>query len=275
MQDGYAGDVSDFGKYGLLNQLCSADGCGGPALSLGVLWHVPCHRCVAEESATQNDGEKTAYLQPGKCQEFRQCDPDLWERMRSLVRGRRSIAAVERSGALPAGTKYYSKPQVCGFHQSYATQADKEERRRTWLRAGRDTVKGTDLVFVDPDNGFEPKSVDRHRKGGPKYVYYDDLGAHLKSGQSLVVYQDLARRKVPEQVIELLNTVSKRFDLGKRAFAVRFRRRTSVAFLVLPSPTHSDLLSDRAQQLVDSPWGELFDRCIYRPRPKPQVRASC
>ena len=102
MQDDYAGDVGDFGKYGLLNELCSADGRRGPALTLGVLWYAPCYRCVAEESGTQTDGQKTDYLLPDKCRPFRQCDPRLWEEMHSIVHGHRSIAAVERSEALLA-----------------------------------------------------------------------------------------------------------------------------------------------------------------------------
>ena len=264
MQDSYAGDVGDFGKYGLLNQLC-ADGRGQTELTLGVLWYVPPSYCVNAARGAQRDGKHIGYLEPDKCREFRRCDPGLWEKMRCVVHGDRSIAAVERSGVLPGGTKFHSEPQVCW---SYRDRAATEERRRNWLQAGRNAVKGTDLVFFDPDNGLEPKSVQPHRKWGPKYVFYDDLDAHVEAGQSLVVYHHLSRNKAhADQISERLAAVSKRFDLGERAFALRFRRGTGRAYLVLPSPAHAELLSDRAQRLVDSPWGELFDRCICRYRP--------
>lgn len=165
MQDRYAGDVGDFGKYALLNQLCTGDGCRQAELTLSVLWYVPWCRCVGAEPGTNGDGKHIGYLQPGKCRKFRECDPDLWEKMRGVVNGCRSIAAVERSGALPAGTKYHSQPQVCERDGSRATKEEKEERRRTWLRAGQDAVEGVDLVFCDPDNGFEVKSVSRTTRG--------------------------------------------------------------------------------------------------------------
>ena len=265
MQDGYAGDVGDFGKYRLLNQLCGADGRGQADLTLGVLWYVPPPYCVNAARGTQNDGKYISYLQPDKRREFRRYAPCLWEKMHSVVYGDRSIAAVECSGVLPGGTKFYAEPQVCWSHRDRATT---EERRRNWLQAGRNAVKGTDLVFFDPDNGLEPKSVQPHRKWGPKYVFYDDLDAHVEAGQSLVVYHHLSRNKShADQISERLAAVSKRFDLGERAFALRFWRWSVRAYFVLPSPAHAELLSDRAQQLINSPWGELFDRCICRYRP--------
>ena len=264
MQDGYAGDVGDFGKYRLLNQLCGADGRGQTELTLGVLWYVPPSYCV---NAAQNakDGKYISYLEPEKGRRFRTCDPCLWEKMHRVVHGDRSIAAVERSGALPDGTKFYSEPQVCWSHRDRAAT---EERRCNWLQAGRSTVKGTDLVFFDPDNGFEIKSVKPHHKMGPKHVFYDDLDAHVGAGQSLVVYHHLSRNKRHvKQISERLKTVSERFDLGERAFALRFKRGTGRAYFVLPNPAHSGLLAERAQRLIDSLWGKAghFDRCIYRP----------
>ena len=265
MQDDYAGDVGDFGKYELLNRLCGADGLGQTKLTLGVLWWVPPPYCVNAARGTQKDGKHIGYLEPGKCREFRRCNPCLWEKMYRVVHGHRSIAAVEGSGVLPAGTKFHSEPQVCW---SYRDRAGTEERRRIWLQYGRDAVEGTELVFVDPDNGFEPKSVKSHHKMGPKHVFYDDLDAHVEAGQSLVVYHHLSRNKRHvQQISERLNTVSERFDLGERAFALRFSRGSGRAYFVLPNPAHSDLLAERAQRLIDSPWGKSghFDRCIYRP----------
>lgn len=130
MQDCYAGDVGDFGKYALLNRLCAEDGNGGPALSLGVLWY-----CFTEDEPREhNDGKHIGYLQHSKYREFRRCDPCLWEKMRKVVFcGRRSIATVEASGALPAGTAYYLEPLAL--------------KRCAWLKAGRGTVASAELVF--------------------------------------------------------------------------------------------------------------------------------
>ena len=91
------GDVGDFGKYGLLRALCGADE-HGAALHLGV----HCHRV---------DGSHTQYLDRPSRQKrlLRECDRDLLARMRQLLRGTRTINAVEMSGALPAGTLYFGR----------------------------------------------------------------------------------------------------------------------------------------------------------------------
>ena len=53
MQDRYAGDVGDFGKFGLLRTLCELN---APQLKLGIVWYL-----VPEESHNE-DGKHTKYL---------------------------------------------------------------------------------------------------------------------------------------------------------------------------------------------------------------------
>ena len=94
------GDVGDFGKYGLLHSLCGEDE-HGAALRLGVLWY------RFDGKDTSNDGGHTEYIfSPSRAElRFRECDRDLYGKMRRLVVGNtRSVAAVEASGALPADT---------------------------------------------------------------------------------------------------------------------------------------------------------------------------
>ena len=187
MQDRYAGDVGDFGKYGLLRRLCGPDK-HGPALRLGVLWY-------RFEDATPGDGRYVSYLESPRAQGYRSCDPDLFQQMRSIVHGERSIAAVETSGALPPGTSFFGDKLAFGRSEPRTSRALK---RREWLEAGLRAVAHADLVFADPDNGLEIPSVGRLRAKGPKYVYYDDLRECWARGQSLVVYQHIARTGTAE-----------------------------------------------------------------------------
>ena len=113
MQDRYAGDVGDFGKYGLLRWLCGPDA-DGPALRLGVLWY-------RLEDATAGDGKHVSYLKPPRSRDFLECDPDLFERMCSIVSGERSIAALETSGALPTSTAFFSDKLVFGRDEPRAS----------------------------------------------------------------------------------------------------------------------------------------------------------
>jgi hypothetical protein len=54
-------------------------------------------------------------------------------------------------------------------------------------------IKPGSVVFFDPDNGLEIKSVARGRKNSEKYVYLNELEAVWHRGCSLLVYQHFPR----------------------------------------------------------------------------------
>jgi hypothetical protein len=102
VQDRYASDLGDYLKFGLLRWLAPP---GSPASPrLGVVWY----RTVGE---THNaDGKYVAYLDPGHRSSalLRQLDPDLYERLASVVAsGRRSTTALAGVGVLGAGTCFF------------------------------------------------------------------------------------------------------------------------------------------------------------------------
>jgi hypothetical protein len=55
------------------------------------------------------------------------------------------------------------------------------------------TFAERDLVFFDPDNGLEVKSVPNGRKRSNKYVFLDEIADHYAAGRSVLVYQQLGR----------------------------------------------------------------------------------
>lgn len=248
MQDRYAGDVGDFGKYGLLRWLCGSDE-HGPALRLGVLWYL-------FEDSTPGDGEHVSYLEPPRAQEFRKCDPRLFDRMRSIVQNERSIAAVEASGALPSGTAFFSKKLVFGSRES---RKSRESKRHEWLEHGLRAVEHAALVFADPDNGLQVRSVRPLYAKGPKYVYYDDLRACWDRGQSLVVYQHTARHGTAEEQIALrLAALREHLKGADGIIALRWRRFTSRTYFVIPAADHAKLLAARCAAFRDSGWRQHF-----------------
>ena len=89
MQDRYVGDVGDFGKYGLLRSLCGADDYG-PGLRLGVLWY------KFDGKDNVNNGGHTEYIcNPSPAElHLRECDRDLYEKMRQLVESNRRLVTV-------------------------------------------------------------------------------------------------------------------------------------------------------------------------------------
>lgn len=103
MQDRYAGDVGDFLKLGLLRQLTDdADGSGG--FRLGVVWY------LAPDEGHNADGKHITYLDPSSRagRDLRPLDPDLYDRLRSVVANGRSVNALERAEVLPPDTRTFA-----------------------------------------------------------------------------------------------------------------------------------------------------------------------
>ena len=253
MQDRYAGDIGDFGKYGLLRALCGDD------LRLGVLWYA----FEGDLQEAPNDGKHIGYLDPRHGDRFSGCDPELFDGMRAIVTGkRRTIAAVERSGVLPPATVYFGETLTFARHER---REERLVRRHDWLSRAQRSVERAHVLFADPDNGIEPRSVKAHHLRGPKYIFYDDIDRFLDRKRSLIVYHHLTRRNHREQIWEMLGELRKRFGGEASSFALRYRRGTARAYFVMPAPHHAGTLRMRAEMLLGSPWGqnEHFDPEIY------------
>ena len=238
MQDRYAGDIGDFGKYGLLRALCGADE-HGPALKLGVLWY----RVPNEEG--KNDGRIIGYLNPPD-DRLRQCDVPLFDSLRHLVKtDQRSVAQVQIGGILPAGTKFFERDVPRGSRD-----------RQRWLHAGHRMVEGADLVFVDPDNGLRSRGVDSSRTS-VKHTYYDELRPLWDRNQSVVVYQHATRHKggFTKLIADLRVNLREQTGGAPDPIVLRWRRRQARAYFILAAPQHHEVIAARCSDLLQSAWG--------------------
>ena len=246
MQDRYVGDVGDFGKYGLLKALCGDD------LSLGVVWYL-----VPDENHNQ-DGKYTQYLNPtsSNLRKYKDCDSLLYEVLRGIVGdGARNVRSIRERGVLPSSSTFYE--DLLSFVEITDTgQRDTEgrrEHRNAWMQGALEVTRNSDIVFADPDNGLEVTSVERYKKLGPKYAYFDELAPYAERGQSLVIYQHRTHTPVDTQVQERLYQLNDK--LGE-AFALLYPSRI---FFVVPSDAHREILIERAQRLARDPcWSQHF-----------------
>lgn len=247
MQDRYTGDVGDFGKYGLLRALTSADLVTG--LRLGVVW------CLVDDEAHNEDGRYTEYLSGAHEPEFRSCDPSLYDELKSIVRrGDRSVAAIEASGVLPAGTKFYRQ------RLDYATIPSRERpaARRDWHSGAVAVTSDCDLVFFDPDNGL---ATDRMRVGygDSKHTFIDELRPSVRDGQSVVVYHHFSRNgSHADQLKREARRIAERLALPELPLALRYRPWSPRAFFILPSDRHRELIEARIDTLLGGPWAAHF-----------------
>ena len=228
MRSKYAGDVGDFGKYGLLRALCRRDQ-HGEKLRLGVVWYF-----VSEKGLE--------YLSQEGQSRFAGCDDDLYAKLQRIVQAR-SLSFIERANVLPRNTVF--------FRESVRPSSIREE----WLDRAVDKVKDCEVVFLDPDTGLRD-SLDRDNARRTEYAYLDEVSKFPDSGdhKSIVVYHHLGRRRHDEQITEWLALLRQQFP-RRSPFALRFRPYSPRAFLVLPARAHERLLLKRANAFLQTRWG--------------------
>lgn len=256
MQDRYFGDIGDFAKYGLLRAVTT----GEPPLRLAVLWYL-----VPDESHN-DDGRHVDYLEPttANLARFRDCDPELFDKLGDLVRtGTRSVSAVPEHALLPSGTVYHDAP----LDYSRVPREDRAALRERWLTGALDTADGADVVFLDPDNGLEV-GCSPCDDLGPKYTYYDDV-SRIPPAKTLVVYQHSARtpgvpflKQLETRMEDLRSCLHRPQDAF---FAMRWRRVSARAYIFATASSHRTTIRRRLEAMLAGPWGEHFELVEARP----------
>jgi hypothetical protein len=75
------------------------------------------------------------------------------------------------------------------------TANNRRAARITWLVRLRDALEPCDLVFLDPDNGFETKAFNLGAAKAGKSVALSELRALRRPGRAILVYHHQTRRR--------------------------------------------------------------------------------
>lgn len=122
-------------------------------------------------------------------------------------------------------------------------------------------VSGSDVVFLDPDNGIEAASVRPHHKMGPKYAYLEELTALAAGERSLIVYHHIGRNgSAAEQVQRTGARIREHLDASYALDAVTYHRGTARTFFIATPPRHAALVTARVDALVEGAWARHFSR---------------
>lgn len=224
MKHQYFGDVSDYVKYGLLRCFAAA------GFRVGVLWML-----TPEDG--RPDGRKTKYL--SRPEKWKHHDPDLFAMLASaLSRGNgRHLRHIEANGNIPHGWFWG------------AVVPDARTERIEWYERAASELRGTDLLFFDPDNGIEVLSKPMGRKDSSKYVYWEELQSAWNRNSSLLVFQHFPRVKrneyIPATVAEMKERMQGAYVLPLKA--------SNVVFL-LAYRTKDCPRVNKAIQLIEDRW---------------------
>jgi hypothetical protein len=174
VRDNYVGDEGDYAKYALLRAVSAHTG-----LRLGVNWYLTTH------PEGNGDGGKLQHLtQPG----WETLDEDLLRILRrhlSDAGAERSVKLIESAGVLPAGTLFHSE-SLCV--ESAGPQTRKVSYAE-WHGRALTVLEEADVVFLDPDNGFQVQSVGEGAAKRCKYALDREVADYLARGQAVIGYQ--------------------------------------------------------------------------------------
>ena len=216
MQDRYVGDIGDFVKLGILRGL-------QPGRRLGVAWW------LYPDESHNTDGRHIGYLQ--KPAEWRARDPELFDGLSRIVAANdRRVAALEAAGVLPDAVFANEVAPTTG------TPAERAVQRRHWLDRIEARLRLCDLVFVDPDNGFETANFSPAAKAAGKSVSLAELRQLSAPGRTLIVYHHQTRRP-GGHLAELSHWGGRLREAGFESVdAIRAPRFSVRAFFLLDAP---------------------------------------
>ena len=186
---------------------------------------------------------------------------EVWAYGRSRVNGRchsgrRCVHCVAIYPVLPRDTQYYD-PLL--YFMSSMDRPIREIVRERWFTGALDATRGLNIVYLDPDTGLAPDAKKFHQDG-PKYAYLDDLRAFWKRGQSLMIYQQQARRNLGDLIGRVTADLRRGGLDGAEPIPLRFSEGTSRVFFVLPQPEHRERIEARIGRMLGTPWRQHFER---------------
>ncbi len=164
MRDQYAGDISDLLKLSLLRALAAAD------RSLGVAWYF-------NPDDSGPDGGHRGYRNEAKWQSL---DSAVWSALRELPDGA-GIAALEKLSLWPRGTRFHGVSIVSA------------ERRELWAQEMKNALEGSDIMFLDPDNG--PGETEKHATIG-------EIRKMMRPGRAVVFIKFPGRQEHGKQLAD-------------------------------------------------------------------------
>lgn len=234
MKNQYFGDVGDYGKYGMLRFLAKE------GIKIAVNWYL-----TADDGS--NDGKHISYLESDKDSRY---DSELFYFLKTKIdAGERNIASIEKADMIP-GAVYYDV--ILGDEGDNRVQ--KRQNRAIWHANALQKCSGSELVFLDPDNGAcekEPANAKEHTK----YCYADEIADYYEAGQDVVYYCQKGRRTY-DQWEEAKAMMKQRLPEARIA-AVTYHRGTQRSYIFVLHKEHFRKYAGIIRRFLDR-WPKLF-----------------
>lgn len=246
MQNRYLCDIGDFGKYGMLREVIKTN------LNLGLNWY------LYPNESHNNDGKHKRYLKKDK-HNVGACDIELYKFLQSFNSNTQntefSVNTIEKSDILPR-TVFYN--QQLGFEYVPDWEIRKENREK-WFANSLETLSNCDIVFCDPDNGFEVSSVGHMAIKSGKYIFFDEAKQLYDSGKSIIAYHHgplwFKNGEMEPFVIELSNKIRNQVASDAKIVCLRWQTTAKRFYFWIIRPEHEKSLLTCINKLTTNEWG--------------------
>jgi len=186
MKNQYFADVNDYTKYSILRQFSEF-----PKI---IYW-------MLTKDDNTNYPRKLNYLASRQCANL---DKDLWDHLLKCVKNDwRHVSYIE--GWL-GNVVHYEKRPIDDWVKREAISND------VISMASKDQI-----VFLDPDNGYQVPSCPEGTSGSSKYVYDFEIRGLLEKGATVILFQHL---RMGQKVDNMIHQFSEQWKSHNR-FAVR------------------------------------------------------
>lgn len=229
MKNQYFGDFNDYIKYSLIRNLS-----GEGDLRTSICWLL-----TYDEETT--DGNKRKYLEQSNM--WRAYDPVVFDFLSMTLEKRikRNTQLVEKSSLLP---------NIEFFNDLIEDDA---EKRELFFQRFSQLSHASDLIFFDPDNGLEIKSVQKGKRNSSKYVFWDEVRTFYEKGHSIMIYQHFPRQKRNKYIENVIEKADQILSPGN----IITYSTPYVLFLLLIQLKHDNKLMINSKKIARS-WEKVI-----------------
>jgi hypothetical protein len=219
MQNRYVGDIGDYSKFVLINNLFNDK-------KVGIIWYL-----------YPNEGNGD-----GKFRNYENYDlndkeiVNIMKKFSEVEEDKRNIQELENEFN-GFDLTFFNECIDKDCNSFFSNYKKREEYRKEWFKKALDKVKDCDVVFADPDNGTEIKikSCPLESVARGKYILLDEIEQLFKNHKIIMIYQHFERFKghkkcIDEKEIEIRNQL-KNYEFY--FYAIKFKKKSPRAYLIL------------------------------------------
>ena len=118
-------------------------------------------------------------------------------------------------------------------------------------------LKAADIIYLDPDNGIQPKNMDESDKNSIKYALYREIRKYYSLGKTVIVYNHYDRSpldKYKNRIYELKKVVPE-----SKIEVIKFKRYFIRHYVFLVQDKHTNLIEQVIDKLTNN-YGYLFSK---------------